>query len=266
MSLPGRLGDPERTLGTDPRADPRMVAALAAFGLDQRGEAPPVTPSSPREEQLAYSATAEAGFEALFGALYAGLPTMEGVTSETVTIAGRRRPRDQALRAPPGRLDRNAALHRPPPRGRHGDPRGGGRGVPALAGRAGGDGDGGRRRGVPQRRRPARRAPLPVRSRRLRRRAAVGERSPRRARRRQGRRLGRVRRWGTSRSPSPCGPSERAGSRRSRCLRAVPVHLERVGDEAGRPRVAARERRLLPGLRRHGGDGRGVRPGRSPCR
>ena len=88
VSLPGRLGDPGRTLGTDPRADPRMVAALAAFGLDQRGEAPPVTPSSPREEQLAYCAAAEAGFEAVFGALYAGLPAMEGVTSETVTIAG----------------------------------------------------------------------------------------------------------------------------------------------------------------------------------
>src|SRR4249919_3104033 len=86
VNLPGRLGDPARTLGTDPRADPRMVAALAAFGLDKRGEAPPVTPSSPREEQLAYCATAEAGFEALFGALYAGLPAMEGVTSETLTI------------------------------------------------------------------------------------------------------------------------------------------------------------------------------------
>jgi acetyl esterase len=88
VSLPGRLGDPQRTLGTDPRADPRMVAALAAFGLDQRGEAPPVTPSSPRDEQLAYCAAAEAGFEAVFGALYAGLPGMDGVTSETVTIAG----------------------------------------------------------------------------------------------------------------------------------------------------------------------------------
>ncbi len=88
VSLPGRLGDPQRTLGTDPRADPRMVAALAAFGLDQRGEPPPVTPSSPRDEQLAYCAAAEAGFEALFGALYAGLPAMDGVISETVTIAG----------------------------------------------------------------------------------------------------------------------------------------------------------------------------------
>jgi acetyl esterase/lipase len=87
-ALPGRLGDPKRTLGTDPRADPRMLAALAAFGLDQRAEAPPVTPSSPREEQLAFCAAAEAGFEAVFAALHAGLPPMEGVSSATVPIAG----------------------------------------------------------------------------------------------------------------------------------------------------------------------------------
>ena len=31
LSLPGRLGDPNRTLKTDPRADPRLVAVLARF-------------------------------------------------------------------------------------------------------------------------------------------------------------------------------------------------------------------------------------------
>ena len=30
----GRLADPDRTLGTDPRSDPRMVAAYTPFGLD----------------------------------------------------------------------------------------------------------------------------------------------------------------------------------------------------------------------------------------
>ena len=34
LSLPGRLGDPNRTLKTDPRVDPRLVAALAPFGMD----------------------------------------------------------------------------------------------------------------------------------------------------------------------------------------------------------------------------------------
>ena len=31
--LPGRLGDPDRVLKTDPRADPRLVAACAPFAL-----------------------------------------------------------------------------------------------------------------------------------------------------------------------------------------------------------------------------------------
>lgn len=30
----GRLADPDCPIGTDPRADPRMVKALAEFGLD----------------------------------------------------------------------------------------------------------------------------------------------------------------------------------------------------------------------------------------
>ena len=32
--LPGRLGNPDLTLGTDPRADPRMVAKMVEVGLD----------------------------------------------------------------------------------------------------------------------------------------------------------------------------------------------------------------------------------------
>ncbi len=34
LALPGRLGNSAMTLKDDPRADPRMIAALAAFGLD----------------------------------------------------------------------------------------------------------------------------------------------------------------------------------------------------------------------------------------
>ena len=36
--LPGRLGSPDLQLKDDPRADPRMLAALAPFGLDVTGE------------------------------------------------------------------------------------------------------------------------------------------------------------------------------------------------------------------------------------
>ncbi|MDT5104887.1 MAG: acetyl esterase, partial [Mycobacterium sp.] len=34
VKLPGRLGDPALEMRSDPRSDPRMVAAFAPFGLD----------------------------------------------------------------------------------------------------------------------------------------------------------------------------------------------------------------------------------------
>jgi hypothetical protein len=39
---PGRLGSPDLQLKHDPRADPRMLAELAPFGMDGAGEPPPV--------------------------------------------------------------------------------------------------------------------------------------------------------------------------------------------------------------------------------
>ena len=86
--LPGRLGRPELELGSDPRSDPRMVAALAPFGLDKAAAPPPVDPEAPREALLEFCAAAEAGFEGLLGALAADLPPVEGVASTTQTIQG----------------------------------------------------------------------------------------------------------------------------------------------------------------------------------
>ncbi len=85
---PGRLGDPAMELRTDPRADPRMVAALAPFGLDGAGAPPPVSRDSTRQEQLDYVGQAEAGFEAVFAALMEGLPPVEGLERSTETITG----------------------------------------------------------------------------------------------------------------------------------------------------------------------------------
>ncbi len=87
-ALPGRLGHPEYELRTDPRADPRMITALAPYGVDQRAAPAPVSPQDPLEARLAYLAEAEAGFEALFAALVAGLPPVAGVTRTTETITG----------------------------------------------------------------------------------------------------------------------------------------------------------------------------------
>ncbi|HJY69520.1 MAG TPA: hypothetical protein VJ254_22585, partial [Streptosporangiaceae bacterium] len=69
FDLPGRFGDPSRALKDDPRADPRLVAALGPFGLDRDQPAPPVTPSSSRQELLAFGQSAEDGFGTVFSAL-----------------------------------------------------------------------------------------------------------------------------------------------------------------------------------------------------
>ena len=86
--LPGRLGSPDSVLRDDPRADPRLVAALAVFELDGVGEAPSVTADSPLKARLEFCAAIEPGFEGLFAALTADLAPVEGVTSTTETTIG----------------------------------------------------------------------------------------------------------------------------------------------------------------------------------
>ncbi len=86
--LPGRLGDPTSTLRSDPRTDPRTVAALAPFGLDVAGAPPPVGPDAPLEARLEFISGAEAGFEGVFAALMDGLAPVEGLTQRKETITG----------------------------------------------------------------------------------------------------------------------------------------------------------------------------------
>jgi len=88
VQRPGRLGDPARTLADDPRADQRLVAALAAFGLDGDQPPPPVSPSSAPEELLAFVRGAEEGFSAVFSALFSGLEPVPGVKREMTAIPG----------------------------------------------------------------------------------------------------------------------------------------------------------------------------------
>ena len=63
--LAGRLADPNCTLGTDPRSDPRMVAAFAPLGLADVLPDAPISLDSPIEHRLAYAAAAEVYQEAL---------------------------------------------------------------------------------------------------------------------------------------------------------------------------------------------------------
>nr|QRD81071.1 lipolytic protein [uncultured bacterium] len=85
---PGRLGDPDRCLRTDPRTDPRTVEALAPFGLDVNAAPAPIGPDAPREQQLEYAMGAEAAFEGVFAALMDGLDPVPGIERRTETISG----------------------------------------------------------------------------------------------------------------------------------------------------------------------------------
>ena len=86
--LPGRLGSPGMTLRDDPRADPRMIAAMEPFGLADRAAPAPVGAESPLDDLQEYVAAAEEGFEALFGAAVGGLPDVAGVERSVEVIKG----------------------------------------------------------------------------------------------------------------------------------------------------------------------------------
>jgi acetyl esterase len=84
----GRLADPDCSLGTDPRADPRMVKVFASLGMDALVPVLPITADSPLEDRLAFAAKTEEMSGSLFGAFAQAAPIAEGVTTTTVTIPG----------------------------------------------------------------------------------------------------------------------------------------------------------------------------------
>ena len=86
---PGRLGNPDETLGTDPRTDPRLAAAIAPLGLSGHGDPLPISATDPTDAQIEFCNAAEEGFQALFGAVSGGLPPIEGVEQSVRTITGR---------------------------------------------------------------------------------------------------------------------------------------------------------------------------------
>jgi acetyl esterase len=75
-------------LRDDPRADPRMIAAMEPLGLAEPPAPVPVNPDSSLEELLDFVAAAEEGFEGLFAALDAGIPAAEGVARNVEVIDG----------------------------------------------------------------------------------------------------------------------------------------------------------------------------------
>jgi acetyl esterase len=75
-------------IGTDPRADPRMVAAMAPIGLDGAPEPAPVDINSPSEALQEYAMAAEEGFGALGGIFAANAPAITNVERRTEVIRG----------------------------------------------------------------------------------------------------------------------------------------------------------------------------------
>lgn len=88
VTLPSRLGDPTMELRSDPREDPRMLAALAPFGLDTRADDLPIDRRSPLEELRTVASATEQAFDGVFAALLAGLPSPKAVDTRTLSITG----------------------------------------------------------------------------------------------------------------------------------------------------------------------------------
>ena len=75
-------------LKSDPRADPRMLAAMVPMGLDVRPPVSPVTDASPLEAILEMVMESELGFGTLGAVLSAGMPELQGITRSTEVITG----------------------------------------------------------------------------------------------------------------------------------------------------------------------------------
>ena len=86
---PGRLGDPQRDVRSDPRIKPKLRAFLAQFEIDGPTPGPPVTRSSTLEETTAFVRQWDAVAEALYEAMPNDLPGDDtGVTHVEETITG----------------------------------------------------------------------------------------------------------------------------------------------------------------------------------
>lgn len=84
----GRLGNPSMSMRDDPRADPRMLAGFAPFGLDQLAPGAPLDRRSPLADRRGYTAGFEAQFGSLMEALFASLAPVPAVTSTVEEIDG----------------------------------------------------------------------------------------------------------------------------------------------------------------------------------
>jgi acetyl esterase/lipase len=85
---PGRLGQPHLVLRNDPRADPRVVAAMEKVGMAGGMPASPVDAGSPLDVIRAMVAETEPAVESFRRDLYDGLQPVQGVTSTREVVQG----------------------------------------------------------------------------------------------------------------------------------------------------------------------------------
>jgi hypothetical protein len=88
VKLPGRLGDPEMCLGTDPRADPRMIAAMVPAGFEKNQQYMDMSKMS-KDELLGTCDALEKGYSGFLSAVCEGLPEIDGVEHSEEIIKGR---------------------------------------------------------------------------------------------------------------------------------------------------------------------------------
>ena len=85
--LPGRLGNPDATLTSDGRADPRIAAAVEIMG-GFGGDIEPISPDASYEECLAYCAAFEAASELGHPLMLEAMPAFPTVETTTERIEG----------------------------------------------------------------------------------------------------------------------------------------------------------------------------------
>jgi acetyl esterase/lipase len=87
-TAPGRLGNPDMTLATDPRADARLLAGMEPFGMAELAPSPPVDVNAPYADMIKAIGEVESGMSGLFTEMYASLPEITDVERTVETIEG----------------------------------------------------------------------------------------------------------------------------------------------------------------------------------
>ena len=88
VPLPGRLLKPDQMLKDDPRCDPRLIVALAAFGQDVDQPEMPMDKSTPLETKISILSEMDKGWTAMLGALAGEVVKYDNVESYTKVIKG----------------------------------------------------------------------------------------------------------------------------------------------------------------------------------